>query len=97
MAITPEKTEQLAQLSRLSLSDGEVKQFAEKLSAAVAYSKQIRDVDTEAIEPMIFPVPIEATMRADQVAPSLSQEEALANAPQVQAGMFRVPRIIEEE
>jgi aspartyl/glutamyl-tRNA(Asn/Gln) amidotransferase C subunit len=46
---------------------------------------------------MIYPLPIEATMRDDVVEESLSQSEALANAPQIHLGMFRVPRIIEEE
>jgi aspartyl-tRNA(Asn)/glutamyl-tRNA(Gln) amidotransferase subunit C len=97
MAITPELTKHVAELARLSLSKEEQAQFTEELSGILAYVEQIKALDTEGVEPMIYPLPIEATMRDDVVEESLSQSEALANAPQIHLGMFRVPRIIEEE
>ncbi len=54
-------------------------------------------MDTENVEPLTYPVPMKAMMRDDIVEPSLLQEEALAGAPEIQDGMFKVPRIIEEE
>ncbi len=97
MVITPEKTKQLAQLARLALFGDEAAEFAEQLSGILTYTQQIQSLDTEGTEPMIYPRATKTIMRDDVVVPSLSQEQALANAPQMQDGMFRVPRIIEEE
>ncbi len=97
MAITRETVEHVARLARLSLGEEEAEQFTGQLGNILAYVEKIRDLDTENVEPLTYPVPMKAMMRDDIVEPSLLQEEALAGAPEIQDGMFKVPRIIEEE
>lgn len=97
MSITRQTTEHVAKLARLALSKEEEEQFTEQLDAILTYVEQIGDLDTDSVEPMTYPVPMKSIMRDDVVEPSLSPEEALANAPQTHSGMFKVPRIIEEE
>jgi len=52
-------------------------------------------VETEGVEPTAHPLPLSNIMRSDSVTHSLSQEEALANAPRVEDGYFRVRAVLE--
>lgn len=96
MVITSEKTAEIAHAARLGLLEGELEALTEKLGAALESFAPLLKLELD-LEPLVFPIPLDAPMRQDQVVPSLSAEEALANAPLEQEGMFRVPRIIEQE
>jgi aspartyl-tRNA(Asn)/glutamyl-tRNA(Gln) amidotransferase subunit C len=52
-------------------------------------------VPTEGVEPMAHPLPIANVFRADESEPSLSVEQALANAPARQGDYYRVPAVLE--
>jgi aspartyl-tRNA(Asn)/glutamyl-tRNA(Gln) amidotransferase subunit C len=52
-------------------------------------------LDTQAIPPTATVLPLCNVMRADEPAASLSQEDALANAPAVAEGHFQVKAILE--
>lgn len=58
--------------------------------------KRLDEVDTENISPMSHSLDIRNVMRNDAVQPSLSQDEALKNAPEAKAGYFVVPKVIEK-
>ena len=64
------------------------------LAAILDYVDAMRELDTTGVEPMTHAVPFDCPLRADQVAPSLSVDEALANAPRREASFFQVPRIV---
>src|SRR5207247_1515355 len=57
---------------------------------------QLKEVDTEGVEPTATVLPTENVFREDAVKPSLTQERALANAPDQADGFFRVPKILED-
>ncbi|HEX3902583.1 MAG TPA: Asp-tRNA(Asn)/Glu-tRNA(Gln) amidotransferase subunit GatC [Polyangia bacterium] len=92
--ITPEEVRELAVLARLALSDQEVARMTGDLDAILDYVDAMRELDTTGVEPMTHAVPFDCPLRADQVAPSLSVEEALRNAPRREASFFQVPRIV---
>lgn len=95
MSITKEEVEELALLARLRLGDDEVDRLRGELSAILGYVEQLRELDTAGVEPMTHAVPIGCPLREDAVAPSLTVEEALGDAPQRVDDAFAVPRIIE--
>ena len=95
MSITREEVEELALLARLRLGDDEVDRLRGELSAILGYVEQLRELDTTGVEPMTHAVPISCPLREDAVAPSLTVEEALGDAPQRVDDAFAVPRIIE--
>ena len=68
----------------------------EELAHILAHAEKIQELDLDDVPPTSHSVPLSNVMRADQVSPSLSQEDALANAPETQDGRFKVPRIIED-
>ena len=83
-------------LARIALEPGDVDFYAGQLSGILAHIDRLQQLDTEAIPPTAQVVEIASRLRDDDPRPSLSQEEALANAPAAVDGFFRVPAIQEE-
>jgi aspartyl-tRNA(Asn)/glutamyl-tRNA(Gln) amidotransferase subunit C len=92
--ITVEEVRELAVLARLALSEQEIARMTGDLDAILDYVDAMRELDTTGVEPMTHAVPFDCPLRADQVAPSLPVDEALANAPRREASFFQVPRIV---
>ena len=85
----------VAKLASLSLSDTEADRFAGELARVVAYVEQLDELDTRDVPPTAY-IQIDRTpLRRDEVAPCLTHEEALAQAPQVEADGFAVPAFLE--
>ena len=92
--ITAEEVRELAVLARLALTEQEIARMTGDLDAILDYVDAMRELDTTGVEPMTHAVPFDCPLRPDQVAPSLSVDEALANAPRREASFFQVPRIV---
>jgi aspartyl-tRNA(Asn)/glutamyl-tRNA(Gln) amidotransferase subunit C len=92
--IRSEEVREIATLARLELSDQEIERMTSDLDAILGYVAALKDLDTSAVEPMTHAVPFDCPLRADQVGPSLTVEEALRNAPRREASFFQVPRIV---
>ncbi|HVV16285.1 MAG TPA: Asp-tRNA(Asn)/Glu-tRNA(Gln) amidotransferase subunit GatC [Polyangia bacterium] len=92
--ITPDEVRELALLARLALSEQEVARMTGDLGAILTYVDALRELDTSGVEPMTHAVPFDCPLRDDRVAPSLSIDAALANAPRREASFFQVPRIV---
>jgi aspartyl-tRNA(Asn)/glutamyl-tRNA(Gln) amidotransferase subunit C len=93
---TREQVNAVAALANLELTAEEIDKFAKQLADILAYADEVQKVDTSGIPPtasVLTRVPAE---RPDELRPSLSPEEALANAPEPapRAGLFKVPRVI---
>lgn len=87
---------QAAQLARLELNEQEIALFSRQLSAIVQSIEKLNELNTENVEPLIHFLPVYNVFREDQVRPSLTNEQALANAPDHADGYFKVPKILEE-
>ena len=85
----------VAHLARLSLSPAEEEQFGAQLAGILGYIEKLKQLDVTGIEPTAHAVPLVNVFRSDQVQPSLSNEEALRNAPAQSNGLFMVPKIVE--
>jgi aspartyl-tRNA(Asn)/glutamyl-tRNA(Gln) amidotransferase subunit C len=96
MSITREQVDSIARLARLSLGPDEAPQYADGLSRVLALVEQLRAVDTKSVTPMAHPLPGQrARLRADEVTETDQHELYQRNAPQVEAGLYLVPRVIE--
>ncbi len=94
--ITLEEVERVARLARLELSAAEKLELASQLDEILAYVDTLNRVDTTDVEATTTVIPMSTVLRDDVVRPGLSQDDALANAPEPVDGFFRVPRIIED-
>jgi len=88
--------EHVARLARLALTAEEKERLGRQLAVILEHAAKVGEVAAEDIPPTSHPVPRANVYRPDEVRPSLSPEEALANAPEVEDGRFKVPRIVEE-
>jgi aspartyl-tRNA(Asn)/glutamyl-tRNA(Gln) amidotransferase subunit C len=93
--ISKQEVEHVARLARLELSEGEKDRLIDQLSNILTYVETLNGLDTKGVEPTSHVLDIKNVMRDDVSAPSLPQEQALANAPDKAAGHFKVPKIIE--
>jgi aspartyl-tRNA(Asn)/glutamyl-tRNA(Gln) amidotransferase subunit C len=87
----------VARLARLKLTDEERERFRTQLGLILEHAERVREVAADDVTPTAQPVPQRNVFRDDEPEPVLTQEEALAGAPEVEAGRFKVPRIIEAE
>jgi aspartyl-tRNA(Asn)/glutamyl-tRNA(Gln) amidotransferase subunit C len=95
MKITRQEVEHVAKLARLELTDEEKERLTDQLSNILTYVEKLNELDTKGVEPTSHVLDINNVMRDDVPEESLSQELALANAPEKAAGHYKVPKIIE--
>lgn len=96
MAITKEDVEKVAKLAKLKFTEEEKEKFTQQLAQIVSYVEKLKELDTEGVEPTSHVLDIKNVFREDKVKESLSQEEALANAPSKKNSYFSVPKVIEQ-
>jgi aspartyl-tRNA(Asn)/glutamyl-tRNA(Gln) amidotransferase subunit C len=93
------EVQKIAELARLRLTDDELDAMARQLGDIVGYVAQLREVNTEGVEPLAHALPVSNVFRADEPAPSLSLDQALANAPKRRdgrgEGFYSVPAVLE--
>ena len=92
--ISPAEVREIATLARLALADDEVARMAGELDAILGYVESLRALDTTGVEPLTHAVSFDCVLRPDEPVPSLTIDEALANAPQREDRFFQVPRIV---
>ena len=97
MTIDRATVDHVARLARLALSDEERDRMSAELTVILEHAEKIQELDLDGVEPTAHAVALENVLRVDEVTPSLSPEEALANAPEAEDGRFRVPRIVEDQ
>ena len=85
----------VAHLARLALTPEEERQIGEQLGAILGYIEKLKEVDVTGVEPTAHAFPLVNVARPDEVRPSLSNEEAMRNAPAQANGLFVVPKIVE--
>jgi aspartyl-tRNA(Asn)/glutamyl-tRNA(Gln) amidotransferase subunit C len=95
MAATEIDVKYVAHLARLTLSPEEEQKFTEQLGQILSYVEKLKQLDVSQVEPTAHAVPLVNVTRPDQIRPSMSNEEALRNAPAKANGLFMVPRIVE--
>ena len=91
MAISREQVLHVAKLARLALSEEEVERFGEQLSAIFDAIGKVSELDLADVPATSHPLDLVNVVDSDEPRPSLTSEQALANAPEREANAFRVP------
>jgi aspartyl-tRNA(Asn)/glutamyl-tRNA(Gln) amidotransferase subunit C len=95
VSLTRQDVQRIADLARLELTSDELDLFTRQLGDILTYVEQIRSLDTAGVAPtsQVLNRPVD---RADDPQPTLSRGDLLGNAPDaaVEAGLFKVPRVI---
>ncbi|MGL4547514.1 Asp-tRNA(Asn)/Glu-tRNA(Gln) amidotransferase subunit GatC [Eubacterium aggregans] len=95
MSISREDVTYVADLVRIEFDGAETDRLADELGAILNYMETLDQLDTSGVKPTEHILPVQNVFRKDEVKPSLPIEEVLANAPVVEAGCFKVPRVVE--
>jgi len=95
--LTRRDVEHVAHLARLGLTEEELAQLEGQLNHILEQYSVLAQLDTEHIPPTAQTIEVENILREDGVRPGLSQDQALANAPQRAGGHFVVPPILGEQ
>lgn len=96
MGIDRKAVDHVARLARLDLSVEERERMSAELTQILEHAERIQALELDDVEPTSHSIPLRNVMRPDEVKPSLTRDEALANAPEAEEQRFKVPRIIEE-
>lgn len=95
MSLSNEQVGRIARLARLATSESEIDATRSKLDGIFALIEQMQAVDTSGIEPMSHPQEFAARLRDDLVTESDRRTAFQAVAPQTEAGLYLVPKVIE--
>ncbi len=96
MALTREQIASIAHLARLELQETEVPVYQQSLSSILDFVGELNRADTQGVEPMAHPLSgLAQRLRSDVVTEQDAHERYQANAPQVAAGLYLVPKVIE--
>jgi len=90
-----EQVRKVASLARLDLSEADLAVMAQQLTAILGYVDQLKELNTEGVEPLAHPLPVQNVFRPDELRPSLPVNEALANAPARSGDFFAVPAVLD--
>lgn len=96
MNLTRKDVENIAHLARLAISEQELETYVTNLSKIVTFVAQLNAADTSKVEPMAHPLSGQTQrLRPDEVTERDQRERFQKNAPQVEAGLYLVPKVIE--
>jgi len=94
--ITESEVRHVARLSRLVLSEPEIKKFTRQLANVLDYFQKLNELNVYDVEPMAHAMDLSNVLRADQAKDGLSIDQVLANAPDQAPPFFKVPKVLGE-
>ena len=95
MSLPIDQVKRLAHLARIAVTDAEAAAVQADLNRIFALIEAMNAVDTTGIEPMAHARDLTVRLREDEVRESDRREAFQAVAPQVEAGLYLVPKVIE--
>ena len=93
--LSPEEVRRIARLARIELADHEIEQLRGELNGILAMVEEMRGIATSAVEPMAHPQDARQRLREDRVTEGDGRERFQLLAPQVEDGLYLVPRVLE--
>ncbi|WP_199053911.1 Asp-tRNA(Asn)/Glu-tRNA(Gln) amidotransferase subunit GatC [Aquitalea sp. ASV15] len=95
MSLTHQDVARIAKLARINVSDEEIAEVGNQLNNIFGLIEKMQAVNTDGIEPMAHPQDVSLRLREDIVTQTNQREAFQAVAPQVEKGLFLVPKVIE--
>ena len=95
MSLTLEDVSRIAHLARIALSQAELARTRDELNGILDFVAQLQAVDTTGIAPMAHAVDVVQRLREDRVTEADRRDEFLALAPETEAGLYLVPKVVE--
>ncbi|GAB4391748.1 MAG: Asp-tRNA(Asn)/Glu-tRNA(Gln) amidotransferase subunit GatC [Gammaproteobacteria bacterium] len=97
MQIDNETIQRIAYLARLGINEQQIPQYRDDLNKVLELVKQIQSIDTTGVKPLAHPLDTAQRLRADRVTETNQRELFQRIAPQVTAGLYLVPAVIDQK
>ncbi|HTY04353.1 MAG TPA: Asp-tRNA(Asn)/Glu-tRNA(Gln) amidotransferase subunit GatC [Rhodocyclaceae bacterium] len=95
MSLSPEQVRRIARLARIELSPEEIDRTRDQLNGILSFIEQLQAVDTSGVEPMAHAMDLGQRLRPDAVTETDRRDAFQAIAPETEAGLYLVPKVIE--
>jgi len=95
MSLSPEQVRRIARLARIELSPEEIDRTRDQLNGILSFIEQLQGVDTSGVEPMAHAMDLGQRLRPDAVTETDRRDAFQAIAPETEAGLYLVPKVIE--
>ena len=89
--------EHVARLARLELTKDEMARLRQQLGVILEAAAKVSEVATDDVRPTAYAIARSNVLRPDEITPSLTTEEVLSNAPEVEDDRFKVAKVVEVE
>lgn len=96
MKITDEIVDHIAHLARLEFEGEKKAAIKQDMENIISFMEVLTKVDTENVEPLIFMNDEVNHLREDVAEVTLTQKEALLNAPKKDSDYFRIPKVLDK-
>ena len=97
MSFTANDIKKIAHLARLNMPEDDLLLYTEQLSSILAFVEQMNQADTSHIDAVANPLDLSQRLRADEVTEKNERDKFQKIAPDVQAGLYLVSKVIEGE
>jgi aspartyl-tRNA(Asn)/glutamyl-tRNA(Gln) amidotransferase subunit C len=94
MEITDRTVDELAHLARLQFEGEEKERIKNDLNRILGFMEKLNELDTEGVEPLIYLSEELNVLRNDEARTTITQQQALKNAPQRDSDYFKVPKVL---
>ena len=88
--------DEIAHLARLEFNNEEKDQILNDMNRMLAFVDKLNELNTEKVEPLIYMTEERSILRDDEIKVTVSQDEALKNAPKKDSDYFKVPKVIDQ-
>jgi len=96
MSLTVKEVNKIAHLARLNLSSDDLERYVPQLSRILDFIEQMNEANTAQIDPLAHPLDLSQRLRVDAITEQDLREKFQRIAPQTEAGLYLVPKVIEE-
>ncbi|MFW5443855.1 MAG: Asp-tRNA(Asn)/Glu-tRNA(Gln) amidotransferase subunit GatC [Methylococcaceae bacterium] len=95
MSLTTDEVKKIAYLARLGINEQDINAYASDLSNMLDLMTQMGDADTSNVEAMAHPMDQMQRLRSDEALENNQRENFQSIAPQIEAGLYLVPKVID--
>ncbi|MEB3279837.1 MAG: Asp-tRNA(Asn)/Glu-tRNA(Gln) amidotransferase subunit GatC [Lyngbya sp.] len=95
--IDREQVRKVAHLARLQITPEEEEKFTSELGGILEYFEQLKELDTENVQPTTRAIDVSNISRPDELKPYENRDSLLGSAPESDGDYFKVPKILKEE
>ena len=89
--------DEVAHLARLEFNDAAKEEILNDMNRMLSFVDKLNELDTNNVEPLIYMTDEKNIMRADEPEITVTQKDALKNAPKKDSDYFKAPKVIEQK